>query len=128
MENCIFLMGKENTQKCVPNPFLTHDFHFLIHMDLVGAFASRFLAFSIIFPWMETCFWLAHWMGREIHDLGVCRGHFFPCNSQECFLKSIFSPKVDFPFYHFFLVAKTFFFIPNTCVLLLCAPLSWSQL
>ena len=46
-EKHIFLMGQENTQKCVPNPFLTHVFHFLTQLKLARAFASCFSAFFL---------------------------------------------------------------------------------
>ena len=118
-------MGQENTHKCVPNPFLTHDFHFLTQLELVGAFASHFFAFSFIFHgWISVFVLHSGWEG-EIHDLGVYRGHFFPRKAHKHFLKSIFLSHVWFPIYH------SIFWFPSTSttnVLLLCASLFWYEL
>ena len=73
-----FPVVQENTQKCVPKPFLTHVFLFLVQLELVGCFPLTFFYNSFISPWWGTHFCIAQWLGREIHDLGVCRGRFCP--------------------------------------------------
>ena len=54
-----FLAGQENTQKCVPIPFLTHVFHFLMQLELAGAFSFTFFYISFIPPWPEIHFCVA---------------------------------------------------------------------
>ena len=80
-KNVFLLVGKENTQKLVPKPLLTHAFLFLMQLELARIFPSRFYACSFSFPWLGTHFCVAQWMGREIHDLGVYRGLLCPCNA-----------------------------------------------
>ena len=84
------LMGQENTQKLVPIPLFTYVFLFLTQLELDGHFPSHFSAFPLVYPWMETCFCIAKWMAKEIHNLGVSRGNFFPCNPQELVFNSNF--------------------------------------
>ena len=76
----------------------------------------------------KSIFGVAQWMGKEIHNLGIYGGHFFPCKTHKHFVKLNFSPRVDSPSTISFLVAKMFFFIPNTCVLLFYESLFWYEL
>ena len=48
-EILFLLVGKENTQKCVPIPFFTHAFLFLMQMEIAGNFSSRFSIVFLIF-------------------------------------------------------------------------------
>ena len=61
-------MGQVNTQKCVPNLFLTHDFHYLTQQELAGGrFLHIFSSYSFILQWLEIRFVLH----RVWKDLGV---------------------------------------------------------
>ena len=44
-----FMMGKVNTHKLVPIPYLTHMFLFLAQLEIDGVFSLTFFCISFIF-------------------------------------------------------------------------------